>query len=292
MSTDAEWRKWGRQDPYFAVITDEKFRVDRLTEEVKHEFFESGHAHVSYVLEHCRRIAGGTFWIQRALDFGCGVGRLCVPLSEHAEAVVGVDVSPDMLAEARRNCIRYGCANVTFRISDSTLSEVEGTFDLVHSCITFQHIDVERGKRLFAELIARIAPGGLGAIQITYGKAGFAGTLGQPPKFTTPEPSVEPPPAVDVSRASSRWSNLLARLGMKTVTSTQPAPPQKPETDTAPAQTPTADDSGRDPQMAMNPYHLSEIAFMLQTAGIPGYHADFTDHGGELGVFLFFMKPS
>lgn len=46
-----------------------------------------------------------------------------------------------------------------------------------------------------------------------------------------------------------------------------------------------------DPEMLMNPYNLSELAFMLQTAGVASFSVEFTDHGGELGVFLFFRKP-
>jgi len=289
MNTDAEWQKWGRRDPYFAVITDEKFRSSRLTEQSKHEFFESGHAHVAYVLEHCRRISEGPFVIDRALDFGCGVGRLCVPLSEHARTVVGVDVSQDMLEEARRNCARYGCTNVAFRISDDTLSEVEGTFDLVHSCITFQHIDIERGKRLFAELIARVSPGGIGAIQITYAKAQFADTWGQPPRQELALPAVEPQMPTTVATSSmGAWRSLLAFLGIRTPEPRPSAPPA-----TAPATAPAiqTECDGADPQMVMNPYHLGEVAFMLQSAGVPSFQAEFTDHGGELGVFLFFRKP-
>ena len=47
-----------------------------------------------------------------------------------------------------------------------------------------------------------------------------------------------------------------------------------------------------DPETQMNPYNLSELAFMLQTAGVKSFSVDFTDYGGELGVFLFFRKPA
>jgi len=43
-----------------------------------------------------------------------------------------------------------------------------------------------------------------------------------------------------------------------------------------------------DPEMEMNPYNMNEILFLLQCHGIQRFHADFTDHGGELGIFLFF----
>jgi hypothetical protein len=39
----------------------------------------------------------------------------------------------------------------------------------------------------------------------------------------------------------------------------------------------------------MNPYNMTEILFLMQTAGVSRFHADFTDHGGELGLFLFFQ---
>ena len=31
---------------------------------------------------------------------------------------------------------------------------------------------------------------------------------------------------------------------------------------------------------------------MLKTAGVASFSVDFTNHGGELGVFLFFRKPA
>ena len=81
-----------------------------------------------------------------------------------------------MLAEAARNAAAMGLTNLALVGSDVELSEVEGRFDLVHSAITLQHIDVDRGRRL----IELIAPGGFGAIQITYGKAHLPKTFGQP----------------------------------------------------------------------------------------------------------------
>jgi hypothetical protein len=41
----------------------------------------------------------------------------------------------------------------------------------------------------------------------------------------------------------------------------------------------------------MNPYNINEILFLLQCRGVRQLHCDFTDHGGELGVFLFFKIP-
>ena len=248
MSTDEAWLQWGERDPYFAVITDAQYRSGQITEEARTRFFDSGRWHAGYVLNACSRLIGGRFSARRALDFGCGVGRVALPLAETIESVVGVDVSPAMLAEARRNAQTLGRSNLEWLLSDDTLSSVQGRFDLVHSCITLQHIDIPRGRRFFARLLELIEPGGVGAIQVTYAKNRHADSFGQPP----------PAPAAP--------AGLRARLGLMT---------------------PNAD-----PEMQMNAYPLGELAFILQSAGVAQFTAEFTDHGGELGVFLFFSKPA
>jgi SAM-dependent methyltransferase len=63
---------------------------------------------------------------------------------------------------------------------------------------------------------------------------------------------------------------------------------------TAPAtilqvEAPTLRAPDADPEIQMNPYNLNEILFLMQSAGAQRFYSDFTDHGGELGVFLFFQ---
>jgi len=49
--------------------------------------------------------------------------------------------------------------------------------------------------------------------------------------------------------------------------------------------------AGADPEMQMNSYSLNELFFILQRDGVRRIEVDFIDHGGELGVFLFFQRP-
>lgn len=46
------------------------------------------------------------------------------------------------------------------------------------------------------------------------------------------------------------------------------------------------------PMMQMNNYDLNRVHRLLQTQGINEVHTVFTDHGGNLGVSLFFKKPT
>lgn len=261
MTTDLEWEKWGARDPYFSILTDPKFRASAITPEAREEFFALGRRHADHVLQTCRTYLDPAFEPRRVLDFGCGVGRVVIPFAAVAEEVVGIDISPSMLAEAQRNCELQGVQNARLLLSDDALSNVDGSFDLVHSCIVIQHIEVERGLRLFERLLRRIAPGGVGAIQITFGWDAHAENYGV-------EPPRSPPPAT-----LPRWlrNTLAILLGRR------PAPHAPP---------PDAD-----PEMQMNFYNLSQLMFLLQRAGIHMVHSELTDHGGALGTFMFFRKP-
>lgn len=267
MSTDLEWERWGARDPYFGVITHPRFRSDTLTQETKDEFFASGTSHVAYVLDMCRLYIDPIFAPQRVLDFGCGVGRVLVPLAKLACDVVGMDVSPSMLAEARRNCDEREARQVTLVLSDDTLSAVAGQFDLVHSSIVLQHIEVERGRALFSQLTARVKPGGIGALHVTFGWDVFADNFGRPPA----RPIAPPPPKDALSQARTHVKRLLDLRGEP------PAP--------APVE------PAGDPEMQMNYYNLSELMFILQRHGVRRVHTEFTDHGGAIGVFIFFQRP-
>ncbi len=161
MNTDNEWRRYGEVDPYFGVITHEKYHAQVLTDDARAEFFGSGEEHVSRIMASLREIDPG-FSPGRAVDFGCGVGRVTLPLAREARAVLGVDVSPGMLSEARKNAAAQGVSNVEFA------HELSGNFDLVHSFIVLQHIQPRRGLRIIRDLLAQLEPGGMAVLQVPY----------------------------------------------------------------------------------------------------------------------------
>jgi|SRR5579884_1532037 len=158
LSTDKAWEKFGRDEPYFGVLAEEKFTAHKIGEN-RDEFFASGRRSVSRIIhrfeEHFGALVGG-----RVLDHGCGVGRLALPLAECFSEVVGLDISPSMLAEARSNAKRLAATNVRFVLADDELSAADGGFDFVNSYMTLQHIRVRRGIRILSQLISKVKPGG------------------------------------------------------------------------------------------------------------------------------------
>lgn len=105
-------------------------------------------AHLDELSERVRRFVGPA-GDERALDAGTGAGALALALAPHVREVVGVDVVPELLEEARR--LAAGRENVSFQEADVTaLPFGRGEFDLSGTRHTLHH--VRRPELVVAEL--------------------------------------------------------------------------------------------------------------------------------------------
>ena len=99
---------------------------------------------------------------RRALDLGCGDGRLIRLVLDgrpEVEEIVGVDNSPPMLDRARANFA--GDGRVTLLPGDlrEPLAAL-GRFDLVTSGFAIHHLADERKRSLFGEVVGLLEAGG------------------------------------------------------------------------------------------------------------------------------------
>lgn len=83
------------------------------------------------------RVAPGT----RVLDVGCGVGRWSRLLAARGARVTGIDLSPTMIAQARRRAAGAGLSSrCEFLVQDSATLDAGEKFDLVLGVTVLQHI--------------------------------------------------------------------------------------------------------------------------------------------------------
>ena len=153
--TDADWRELGATQPYWGVLTHPSYRTENLTDDALARFYGSGVEHVDGLVAQFQRLYGVRPQ-GRALDFGCGAGRLTEAMGTYVTGVIGYDISPGMLNEARKR----GAATYVGTLPD-------GLFDWINSFIVLQHIPPQRGMGLIRDLLARLAPGGLLSLQLT-----------------------------------------------------------------------------------------------------------------------------
>jgi SAM-dependent methyltransferase len=255
--TDKYWQFIGDDNPYWGVITHDEFDKTRLTREAVEDFYASGETHADLLFRTIRRYIDDRFAAQSALDFGCGVGRIVIPLASRCRTVTGVDVSDGMLQKARERCDELRLSNVHLIKADDQLSLVTERFDLIHSFIVLQHINPERGYDITERLLKLLNNGGVGVLHFVYSKA----SQSRHPKL----------------RALAENLGLyqsLCRIRAMLQLSGDASKDRNPD----------------GLEMQMNPYNLNPIFDKLQKVGVRRLHVEFTDHGGFLGVVLFFKK--
>jgi SAM-dependent methyltransferase len=167
-NTDKAWEKWGEVAPYYGVLTSEEYRTDCLDADLKAKFFDTGRQHVDHVFTTIRKYVTSGFSPSRALDFGCGTGRVLIPIAESCEEAVGIDVSKSMLSECLTNCEAAGLKNVTLSKSDDLLPVLSGQYDLIHSFIVFQHIRRSRGEKMIPMLLKHLSDKGIAVLHFVY----------------------------------------------------------------------------------------------------------------------------
>src|SRR5438445_10146250 len=126
-----DWDACGRDDPLWAIIPRAGWEIG--------PFFASGEADVALLMDQVAALALDPRR-GRALDFGCGVGRLTQALGSRFDEVVGVDIAPAMLELAERhNRLGARCRYLLNETPDLR-SFPAGHFDLVCTLITLQHV--------------------------------------------------------------------------------------------------------------------------------------------------------
>lgn len=92
----------------------------------------------------------------RALDAGCGTGTFTRLLADRASRVDAIDLSPGMIAAARRNTA--GRSNVRFEVADLLETPFDADrYDVVATLATLHHVPLEPALE---RLAAALRPGG------------------------------------------------------------------------------------------------------------------------------------
>ncbi len=161
----SDWDDLGGLDPMWAVLSDPKKRYGQWKEG---DFYQTGKEFISEVLTEGKAL-GAPHQKLRALDFGCGVGRLSFALADFFSDVIGVDVSATMLQKARAYGLQKNKTNCQFvHNNQEDLSQFEtNSFDFVGTYIVLQHIpDKAIIEKYIIEFVRILKPGGLLFFQI------------------------------------------------------------------------------------------------------------------------------
>lgn len=158
-----DWQDLAELDPRWAILSaaDKQHGGWDLD-----EFLDTGRREIGALMEHVERL-GLPHQRRRALDFGCGIGRLTRALAAHFEEAVGVDIAEGMVEQARTtNADVPGCRFVV-NVDERLPAFADGEFDLIYTTLVLQHLpSSELVASYLQEFVRVLARGGVLVFQL------------------------------------------------------------------------------------------------------------------------------
>ena len=146
----------------WSILADMTKAGNRWSQE---DFFATGVLEIADVMRDIDAFTPG-LERTRALDFGCGIGRLSQALALYFEEVVGVDIAPSMIERAA--ALNQASQTCRYVLNETDNLQTFGAdyFTFVYSNIVLQHMPVASAKRYLREFARVLRPGGLLIFQL------------------------------------------------------------------------------------------------------------------------------
>lgn len=157
-----DWNGLARKDAMWAVLTGPLGSARTWDPDA---FFQTGVDEIGGVLGRLRAL-GVSPQPSRALDFGCGPGRLTQALAGHFAHVDGVDIASTMIERAQALNRRGAACRYHVNTTGDLQIFPERTFDFIYSSITLQHMEPQYSRRYIDEFFRVVRPGGVAVFQI------------------------------------------------------------------------------------------------------------------------------
>jgi SAM-dependent methyltransferase len=156
------WNQFGRIDPLWAILTCPE-KINKQWD--LSDFFKTGTDEIDRILRHIEFL-NVPLRRGRALDFGCGVGRLTQALCPYFQKCCGIDIALSMIKRARKynrfgdKCEYY--LNETERLP----AFATASFDFIYSSLVLQHMEPNYAKQYIKEFLRILSPGGILVFQL------------------------------------------------------------------------------------------------------------------------------
>lgn len=135
------WTSYGVTDPYWSVLTDDRFRNANMEKrDVLEAFYSSGINDVNYLRAFLTRAGLALRPDMVVAEYGCGVGRVTQFLAKEVQRVLAFDISRPHLDAAHQYMEKEQCENVEYiHVTGRRDLDQLKNIDLFFSLIVLQH---------------------------------------------------------------------------------------------------------------------------------------------------------
>jgi SAM-dependent methyltransferase len=156
----AQWTVLGESEPYWSVLTQDKYLNAHIDDRALADFYLSGERDADLIEKAARR-CGVSVRKGVCLELGCGVGRITKHLARRFGRVIAVDVSQGNLWRAKQMAASEGLKNVEFVLIDSLAKfKFDKNIDFFFSIISIQHNPPPLQYHIIDQAIRSLMSGG------------------------------------------------------------------------------------------------------------------------------------
>ncbi|HWF01160.1 MAG TPA: class I SAM-dependent methyltransferase [Caulobacteraceae bacterium] len=161
----ASWTHLGEEKPHFSVLSADIFLPETFDANAE-LFWRSGEENVALIARSLARHGFEDLSGLTCNEYGCGVGRLTLPLAARFAGVRGYDISAAHLAVARAHAEALGVVNIEFHDTSDAIGGALEPCDVYVSIIVLQHNPPPVIDLLLRRAFESLRAGGLAYFQL------------------------------------------------------------------------------------------------------------------------------
>jgi SAM-dependent methyltransferase len=161
----ATWTALGEEEPHWSVLSIDEFKSPNIDGNRK-QFYASGINDANKIQAIIARHGFTLKDFPRAVEYGCGVGRVTPYLASMFEEVLALDISQSHLALATTEAQNAGAENIQFSIVEAPHFGMESGFNLWFSRIVLQHNPPPVIADILRRMFASLTVGGIAIFQV------------------------------------------------------------------------------------------------------------------------------
>ncbi|HYA43523.1 MAG TPA: class I SAM-dependent methyltransferase [Syntrophobacteraceae bacterium] len=159
------WTLLGTTRPHWSVLTDKRYLPENIEGSIG-KFWASGELEAQRLDRVLARHDYDKVAARTCVEFGCGVGRVTIPLGRRFAWVYAYDISPGHLELAGEHAVEEAVNNVSFIQCSETLLDPLLRCDVFYSQLVFQHNPPPIIFVLVKNALRALKPAGIAIFQV------------------------------------------------------------------------------------------------------------------------------
>lgn len=166
------WERLGGERPFHSVLTQPRYLPTRFASS-EDEFWRSGESEAYVLADYLADHGMARLRDASVVEYGCGVGRVTMPLAGLVGQLTAYDLSEPHLKLAQARAAQLARTNVRLVLLTSPLAAEFAPCDLFYSRIVLQHNPPPIIGHVLRRLIRALRPGGIGIFQVPTYRVGY-----------------------------------------------------------------------------------------------------------------------